>query len=54
MSIPSIRRNPVISNCFEILGLMEKSGSGFKKIDECYNDFKNKKRELLSTKDFFQ
>lgn len=30
--IPSIRRNKIICNAFELLGLMEKSESGFKKI----------------------
>lgn len=52
-SIPSIRRNSVVADCYEIIGLMEKSGSGFKKINECYLNYDNKKPELISNNDYF-
>ena len=51
--IPSVRRNNIISNCFEILGLMEKSGSGFKKINEVYEKFNIKKPSLRNANRFF-
>ena len=38
--IPSVRRNKILCNCFEMIGLMEKSGSGFKKILRSYEQFK--------------
>lgn len=40
LKVPSIRRNKVLCNCFNSVGLMERSGSGFKKIAEAYRDFK--------------
>ncbi len=49
--IPSIRRNKIICNCFQSIGLMEKSGSGIKKIVDCYKDFKEPKLE--GNDDFF-
>lgn len=49
--IPSIRRNKIICNCFQSIGLMEKSGSGIKKIVDCYKDFKVPKLE--GNDDFF-
>jgi len=52
-SIPSIRRNKIICNCFECIGLMEKTGSGFKKISEAYKDFESKKPILEDFGDFF-
>lgn len=51
--IPSVRRNNIISNCFEILGLMEKSASGFKKISEVYEKFNVKKPLLRNMNGFF-
>lgn len=51
--IPSVRRNKIISNCFEIIGLMEKSGSGFKKINEVYSKFDVKKPLLKNENNFF-
>ena len=51
--IPSIRRNKIICNCFEIAGLMEKSGSGFKKIYNSYKDYDIKQPTLKSTSDYF-
>ncbi|MCI2111613.1 MAG: AAA family ATPase [Bacilli bacterium] len=37
--VPSIRRNPIICNAFSLAGLMEKSGSGLKKIAASYSSF---------------
>ena len=51
--IPSVRRNRIICNCFEILGLMEKNGSGFKKIFEVYENFPNKTPILKNNNEFF-
>ncbi len=51
--IPSVRRNKIISNCFEILGLMEKSGSGFKKINEIYEKLYVNKPLLKNENGFF-
>lgn len=52
-NIPSVRRNKIISNCFEIAGLMEKNGSGFKKINEVYEKFNVKKPLLKNENNFF-
>ncbi len=52
-SIPSIRRNKIICNCFEVIGLMEKSGSGLKKIYETYKNFNVKMPVLYNSPDFF-
>lgn len=49
--VPSIRRNKIICNCFQSIGLMEKSGSGIKKIVDSYTNFK--KPELDGNDDFF-
>ncbi len=49
--IPSIRRNKIICNCFQSIGLMEKSGSGLKKIVDSYKNFKAPKIE--GNDDFF-
>lgn len=51
--IPSIRRNKTICNCFEAIGLMEKIGSGLRKI---YNEYKwidGKEPSLEDEGDFF-
>jgi len=37
--VPSVRRNQIISNAFSLAGLMEKSGSGLKKIAASYSTF---------------
>lgn len=52
-SIPSVRRNKIICNCFSLIGLMEKSGSGLKKIYEIYTDLNAKLPTLYNTRDFF-
>ena len=52
-NVPSVRRNKIICNCFESIGLMEKTGSGFKKISEAYKDFDSKKPLLDDYGDFF-
>ncbi len=52
-NIPSVRRNKTICNCFECVGLMEKTGSGFKKISEAYKDLESKKPLLEDFGDFF-
>lgn len=53
ISIPSIRRNKVLCDCFECIGLMEKIESGFKKIYKEYENFESKKPILADYKDFF-
>ncbi len=52
-SIPSVRRNRIICNCFCTMGLMEKSGSGLKKIYEVYEKSNAKMPTLKNTSDFF-
>lgn len=51
--IPSVRRNRIICNCFEAIGLMEKSGSGFKKIYYAYKDKDVHEPTLEDEQDFF-
>lgn len=51
-NIPSIRRNKIICNCFEFVGLMEKIGSGFKKIQKEHEKFEGKKPILEDHQDF--
>ena len=41
-SIPSRRRNEVVCAIFELCDLMEKSGSGFEKIADCYSGFESR------------
>ena len=43
MNVISVRRNPVIADLFQRLDLMERRGSGFKKIFESY-EFESEKR----------
>lgn len=43
-SISSIRRNKIICRCFEMIGLIERNGSGLKKIYNVY-----KKTEVQGT-----
>lgn len=52
-SIPSVRRNKVICRCFEVTGLMERSGSGFRKIYNVYKKLKFKEPELNNQHDYF-
>ena len=52
-SIPSVRRNKVICRCFEICGLMERSGSGLRKIYNVYKKLKFKEPELNDRHDYF-
>lgn len=52
--IPSIRRNKVICDCFLVTGLMEKSGSRFKKIGNLYQGLPIKQPILESTLDIFK
>lgn len=47
--IPSVRRNRIICNCFELMGLMEQGGTGFKKISEAYSKLPVKQPEVEST-----
>ena len=51
--IPSIRRNKIICNCFEVAGLMEKSGSGFKKIHSIYKNVDIDQPKLETSNDTF-
>mgnify|MGYP004557367465 FL=1 len=52
-SIPSVRRNKVICRCFEIAGLMERSGSGLKKIYNVYKKLNFKEPQLNDQHDYF-
>lgn len=52
-SIPSVRRNKIICTCFEILGLMEKSGSGLRKIYSVYKEMNFKEPLLDDQNDYF-
>ena len=52
-NVPSVRRNKIICNCFECLGLMEETGSGFRKIYEAYKEFDSKQPLLEDFGDFF-
>lgn len=47
--IPSIRRNKIISACFDIANLMERNGSGFKTIFDCYTEVDDKKQPVVLT-----
>ncbi len=44
-NVTSVRRNPVIADLFQRLDLMERRGSGFKKVIEAY-DFESEKRSV--------
>lgn len=48
LDVPSERRNPVIADLFQRMRLMERRGSGFKKIVESYA-FESKKRGRVFT-----
>lgn len=52
-AIPSVRRNKTICRCFEIAGLMERSGSGLRKIYNVYRKLNFKEPELEDYHDFF-
>ena len=43
--VPSERRNPVLADIFNRLGLMERQGSGLSKIVECYQFEENYSEE---------
>jgi len=47
--IPSVRRNPVICDAFEIAGLMEEDGTGFKTISAAYKDAPLSRQPILET-----
>lgn len=51
-SIPSIRRNKTICRCFEMVGLMERNGSGLKKIYNVYKKLKFKEPQLNDQHDY--
>ena len=46
LNVSSIRRNPIIADVFARMDLMERSGSGLRKIIEAYEAEKNYKEEL--------
>lgn len=53
-TIPSIRRNQIISACLEVVHIMERGGTGFKTIFDCYiNTGKNRKPQINSYDGFF-
>lgn len=47
-SFPSGRRNPLVADVLSLCGLMDKSGSGFLRIAECYKDAPKAKRPWWS------
>ncbi|MDY6392121.1 MAG: ATP-binding protein [Bacilli bacterium] len=51
--IPSKRRNDSISACFELCGLMERSGTGFEKIANFYKAYPQTMPVLEDFGDFF-
>ena len=50
-SVPSERRNPVVADLFQRLRLMERRGSGFKKIIGAYQA-ESQKRKVLRSPEF--
>ena len=52
-SIPPLRRNEVICNVFTMLGLMEKKGSGFDKIEDEYARYDQKYAPYISCDNSF-
>lgn len=46
-TIPSIRRNKIISACFDLANLMERSGSGFKTIYDAYDTASEDKKPVV-------
>lgn len=52
-SISSIRRNKIICRCFEMIGLIERNGSGLKKIYNIYKKLKFKEPQLNDQHDCF-
>ncbi len=52
-TIPSVRRNKVICACFEVAGLMERSGSGLRKIYNVYKEVDFKEPTLDDQHDYF-
>ena len=45
--VPSVRRNPIIADVFSRMSLMERRGTGFKKIIEYYKRAPNFRKNLL-------
>ena len=56
-TVPSLRRNPILTDVFSRLGYMERKGSGFRKIISCYesqiNYSENKKPTFKSDRHQF-
>lgn len=52
-TIPSVRRNKIICACFEVVGLMERSGSGLRKIYNVYKKSNFKEPKLDDQHDYF-
>lgn len=46
-SIPSIRRNSIISACLDVANLMERGGTGFQTMVNCYRDADNDKQPVV-------
>ncbi|MCR4929650.1 MAG: putative DNA binding domain-containing protein [Lachnospiraceae bacterium] len=47
-SIPSIRRNSIVSACLDVANLMERGGTGFQTMIESYEDCEEKKQPVVS------
>lgn len=47
-TIPSIRRNTIIAACLDVANLMERGGTGFQTIVECYKDAPENKQPVVS------
>lgn len=47
-TIPSIRRNAIIAACLDVANLMERGGTGFQTIVDCYKDAPENKQPVVS------
>ena len=47
-SIPSIRRNSIIAACLDVANLMERGGTGFQTMIECYSGCEEKLQPVVS------
>lgn len=47
-TIPSIRRNTIIAACLDVANLMERGGTGFQTIVECYKKAPENKQPVVS------
>lgn len=47
-SIPSIRRNTIIAACLDVANLMERGGTGFQTMIECYKEYPNNLQPVVS------